>query len=496
MESDRSDSQNALVIGSGVGGLSTAIILAQLGFQTTVIEKNPLPGGLMRGYTRQGLDCAVGVHYLGSLDKDQVLRRLFDFLGVSEEIPVERMGADGIIDRYIFEDFAFDLPEGFDAFEENLRTAFPGEHRQISAIMKIIRQHGEKIDSLDFLFSRQADVAMLESMKPFGEILTELKCSPGLRAVLGMPCCWIGVPLDSCPVFYHNMVLATYLFSSWRLKCSSAQMAKAFTDRFKSLGGKIITSDGVEKILVNHRVVEGVRLKSGSIFKSPVVVGTVHPKVVLDMLPDGAAKPSYRRLVSKLVDTVGMFCAHVSVDATAHEAMSYNILKIQSMKNGNILDLIYYQLRESGRAGKNLLTILTAGDYERWQKWERTQTGRRGEDYVSEKKNRAWRLIREAEDIFGPLQDAKLVDAYTPLTTRDWVNSPGGSAYGVLRSSDQLLKASMLNRTSVKGLFLAGQNVMAPGILGTILGSFGTVKLIIGSERFRRIFKHLKLKKE
>ncbi len=208
------------------------------------------------------------------------------------------------------------------------------------------------------------------------------------------------------------------------------------------------------------------------------------------------AKPSYRRLVSKLVDTDGMFCAHVSVTASAHEAIPYNIFKIHSEKNGNILDLIYYQLRASERPGENLLTILTSGDYERWQKWEHTQTGRRGGDYVREKENRAWRLIREAEEIFGPLQDAKLVDAYTPLTTRDWVNSPQGSAYGVLRSSDQWLEASILNRTSVKGLFLAGQSVTAPGIIGTIIGSLRTVKLIIGPERYAKRFKHLRLEKK
>ena len=496
MEINQSDSQKALVIGSGVGGLSTAIILARLGFKTTVIEKNPLPGGLMRGYTRQGLDCAVGVHYLGSLDDGQILRRLFDFLGVSEQIPVERMGADGIIDRYIFDDFVFDLPEGLGAYEENLRNIFPDEHRQIGAIMEIIRRNSEKMHALDFLFSRQTDGAMFEDMKPFGQLLTELECSPGLRAVLGIPCCWIGVPLDCCPVFYHNMVLATYLFSSWRLKCSSAQMAKAFTDRLTSLGGDIIAGDGVEKIQVNQRVVAGVQLTSGSVLKSPVVVGSVHPKVVLNMLPDGAAKPSYRRLVSKLVDTDGMFGAHVSVAASHHAAMPHNIFKIHRKTNGDIIDMKYYQLRESERADRNLLTILTSGDYESWRKWEHTKTGQRGEGYVREKKNRAWRLIHEAEEIFGPLQDAKLVDACTPLTTRDWVNSPQGSAYGVLRSSDQLLEASILNRTSVKGLFLSGQSVMAPGVIGTILGSLRTVKLIIGPERYAKMFKHLRLEKK
>jgi hypothetical protein len=46
-----------------------------------------------------------------------------------------------------------------------------------------------------------------------------------------------------------------------------------------------------------------------------------------------------------------------------------------------------------------------------------------------------------------------------------------------------------LNRTSLRGLFLAGQSVMAPGILGTIIGSLATVQFIIGPERFRREIK-------
>ncbi len=75
-----------------------------------------------------------------------------------------------------------------------------------------------------------------------------------------------------------------------------------------------------------------------------------------------------------------------------------------------------------------------------------------------------------------------ILDIATPLTIRDWVNSPDGSAYGVLRSSSQILATSMLNRTAVKGLYLAGQNVMAPGIIGTIMGSFSTVKLILVTE--------------
>ena len=107
---------DALIIGSGIGGLSTGIILSRLRQRVAVIEKNPLPGGLMRSYTRDGVDCPVGVHYFGAFGEGQPLRRMFNFLGVTEAVAAERMGQSGPIDRYLFDDFTFDLPEGIDRF--------------------------------------------------------------------------------------------------------------------------------------------------------------------------------------------------------------------------------------------------------------------------------------------------------------------------------------------------------------------------------------------
>lgn len=87
-----------LIIGSGIGGLNMGIILAGLGFEVTIIEKNSRVGGLIRSCTRDGIECEVGVHYLGSLDQGQILHKFFHYLGVSEDIPVTRMGENRIID--------------------------------------------------------------------------------------------------------------------------------------------------------------------------------------------------------------------------------------------------------------------------------------------------------------------------------------------------------------------------------------------------------------
>lgn len=479
---DLSRSGNALVIGSGIGGLSTAILLAQSGFSVTVVEKNRLPGGMMRGYIRQGLECAVGVHYLGALDNGQVLRRFFDFLGVTSEIAVERMGSAGVIDRYIFDDLTFDLPEGMDAYENNLRAAFPDEPQQITGIMQRLRQAETHLNSLDFLFSDGIGFAQPEQFQAMGEIMNRLGCSPRLKAVLGVPSCWIGVPPDQCPAFYHNTALASYLMSSWRVKKSS-QMVDAFVSRLENLGGKLCCGDGVESIRVESRRVCGVRTVSGMEIDAPVVVGAVHPKVVLAMLPDEAVRPLYRKRISGLKDTYGIMCVHAQLDAPAHPEISHNIFRIDRDEYGNIPDLRYYQIRRQDE--KSVLTILTSGKADLWRKWENTFTGKRGSDYMEAKEGQARNLFKEAEKIFGPLKGCRLLDVYTPLTIRDWVNSPDGSAYGVVRSCDQLFSASLLNRSSIEGLFLAGQSVMAPGIIGTIMGSFQTAKFILGPERFR-----------
>ncbi|MCP4370461.1 MAG: NAD(P)-binding protein, partial [Deltaproteobacteria bacterium] len=170
MRKNSSSLKDILIIGSGIGGLTASIILAKLGYHVTVIEKNRLPGGLTRSYTRNGIECSIGVHYLGSLGKGQILRKFFDYFDVTSKIPVERMGQNGVIDRYLFKTGfikkgTFDFPEGFDAYEHNLKSTFPKEQKQISTILEPLRQTAEKLHSLDLLYSTQNDLMLLDQSK-------------------------------------------------------------------------------------------------------------------------------------------------------------------------------------------------------------------------------------------------------------------------------------------------------------------------------------------
>ena len=86
---------DVVIIGSGLGGLTSAILLGEQGLKATIIERNPLPGGLLRSYTRQGVDCAVGLHYFGPAGEGELLRQMFDILGVTDKLKLRRLGTGG-----------------------------------------------------------------------------------------------------------------------------------------------------------------------------------------------------------------------------------------------------------------------------------------------------------------------------------------------------------------------------------------------------------------
>jgi len=478
------EGKNIVIIGSGIGGLSAGIILSLLNFQVTVVEKNPLPGGLMRSYRRSGFDCPVGVHYVGALGEKEPLGKIFQVLGIPVDKLFTPMGQEGIIDRYIFDDLIFDLPTSIDALEKNLRSIFPEDTAALNIIMKNLREISRHMIEPSFLFNQGDPFQNMDYYQSMGELLDSLHVSAGLRAVLSVPCQLIGVPLSDCPVIFHHMVLASYLFSSWRLKESGSKMTEAFVSRLRESGGSLILNNGVKKISISDGKVAGVTLEAGVDLQADAVVAAIHPKILLNLLDENDLRESFRRRILGLKETEGVIAVQISVDAAKHPEINHNIYRLHKDENGFIEDGVFYQLRDGNSHGANLLSIITKSLYSDWSHWGNTISGQRGKAYEEKKTSIADSLLKKAQEIFGDLKDARIIDVYTPLTIRDYVNCPEGACYGIMRSSRQLLKAISLNNIPISGLCLAGQNALAPGVLGSIMGSFNAARHIIGAERF------------
>jgi phytoene dehydrogenase-like protein len=312
------------------------------------------------------------------------------------------------------------------------------------------------------------------------------------------------------------MALSSYLASSWRLECTGAAVADALAALVKESGGDILTGRRADAVCVEHGAVTGVavsasaesamdpdldRAESGvgaplraarsgepparthgeEFLPANVVVAAIHPKALLGLLPSGAVRPSYAQRIGSLEDTSGALGLHWSVPAGSSPEIPYNVLAWRPPCEDE--EIRFFQLRASPDPGLNVLSAVCASRERDWAPWLQTRTGRRGSAYQERKAARAEELLGEARAVLGPLPGARVLDVYTPLTLRDWVGSPGGTAYGVLRSARQRFRAALLNRTPIQGLYCAGQSVLAPGILGTVVGSIETAGLIAGPGR-------------
>jgi all-trans-retinol 13,14-reductase len=122
------ESYDAVVIGSGIGGLTTAALLSDLGWKVCVLEQHYTAGGYTHSYDRNGYEWDVGVHYIGDVGAKTRTRMMFDHLtdGQLKWAPM-----DDEYDRFYVGDKTFCAKAGKQQFRDNLLTQFPAEERAI-----------------------------------------------------------------------------------------------------------------------------------------------------------------------------------------------------------------------------------------------------------------------------------------------------------------------------------------------------------------------------
>jgi all-trans-retinol 13,14-reductase len=121
---------DAVIIGSGIGGLTTAALLSDLGWKTCVLEQHYTAGGYTHSYDRNGYEWDVGVHYIGDVGARTRTRMMFDYLSGGE---LKWAPMDAEYDRFYVGDRTFSAIAGKQQFRENLVKRFPAEAQAIDS---------------------------------------------------------------------------------------------------------------------------------------------------------------------------------------------------------------------------------------------------------------------------------------------------------------------------------------------------------------------------
>src|SRR6266446_6479183 len=129
---------DAIVIGSGMGGLTVAAIMARVkGWRVLVLERHFRAGGFTHTFKRPGgWEWDVGLHYVGGMEPGGMGRRLFDFVTAGG---VRWNPMPDAYERFAYPDFEFSVPKGEDHYIAALARMFPGESAAIALFFRDLR---------------------------------------------------------------------------------------------------------------------------------------------------------------------------------------------------------------------------------------------------------------------------------------------------------------------------------------------------------------------
>jgi len=490
----------AIVIGSGAGGLSAALRLSRSGSSVLLLEALPSFGGYLNPFRRKLYTFDTGLHYLGELGKGERFWSLLDTLGISDKVSFIELDPDGF-DRYIFPDYEFRLCKGKERFRERLMRDFPKEergiHRFFDVFEKILKAKDASTSLEGGLFSMLGFLLRHPSMMkysriPYQKLLDEVTSDKQLQAVLTAHHGTYGMPPARASVIYSLAVCDHYLAGAYYPRGGSGAFRDAFLDALKNSGAEMKSRSRVVRIEKkgDEFIVE---TEAAEKYTARVVISDADPVLTLGKLVDPQIVPSkVQHKVKQLRPSVGAFYAFIGTDldlpslgitdGNIHHSDDFDLNKIydDTLHATTLPETVPWFFITSpsvkdpngGHAPHNHHTveIFTFIDYGVFEKWANSPSMKRGEEYEHFKEQMGQRLVKAAESYIPGLSGhMECVEYATPLSNEYWVNAVRGGCYGPEQTPDQVGPGRFSSfTTGIEGLFLVGAGTLGGGIIACV----------------------------
>ena len=488
---------DAVIIGSGLGGLECAHILSKAGMSVLLLERGTQAGGCLQSYRRLGLAFDTGFHYVGGLDEGQSLHSAFRHLGLLR-LPWQRL--DNHFDRVTIGNQTFSFAQGYDAFVETLTAAFPAERDALNKYADMLKQCGEQqFDALNPQTGESSVLSRFFETSAY-QYLTETFHDPLLINVLCGTSLKMELRKESLPLFTFAHGNGSFIESSWRLKGDGSMIVNSLTDGIRMHGGEIICNTEVRELVEKDGKLVHAVCSNGEIYEGTIFISNIHPAVTCNLVKQSSRmKKVYRSRITHLENTFGMFTVSLRIKPQTLRYFNWNqyIYKEPDvwtfhLKNNPVSGvLVSCRIPEDGSKYVQQVDLLTPMNWSECEQWSHTEVGRRGEDYKAMKKRVADECITLAERFIPGLRD-RITGCYTstPLTYRNYTLTPEGSAYGLRKDFRNPIITLLSPRTPIPTLLLTGQNLMLHGLHGVTMTALFTCAEVLGKEPIWNIVKN------
>jgi all-trans-retinol 13,14-reductase len=514
------DHWDAIVVGSGIGGLTAAALLSKHGGKKVlVLERHYAVGGYTHAFHRPGYEWDVGVHYIGQAPQ---VRRVFDHL---TEGALTWQPMPDVYDRIIIGGRTYDLVTGIERFRAQMKSYFP---RDAAAIDKYIAAVRSSAKWGNLYFAEKAVPRVVAALAgavmraPFlkwarrttADVLRELTDNQELIGVLTAQWGDYGLPPEQSSFGIHALIVSHYFEGAAYPVGGATKIAQTIAPLIERNGGKIVSSAEVTEILVESGRATGVRMADGRVLRTPLVVSDAGARNTFQHLvhQEHAGFQTARAEIANGKSSMAHLSLYVGVKQTAEElGLSGTNLWICPTydHDGNVerfnknpaepfptLFISFPSAKDPEFTARHperaTLEVVTAVPYDWFSRWEGSPWKRRAADYDAFKQELALRMQTELEN-YVPEVAGKIdyVELSTPLTTRHFMNYERGEAYGLGATPERFRMRCLTPRTRAQGLYLTGQDVASLGVTGAMMGGVITASAILGRNLMAAVSKQL-----
>lgn len=487
---------DAIIIGSGAGGLSTALCLARAGQKVLVLEQHYVPGGWCHSFVLQGQKFSPGVHYIGQIEEGESTNNLYKSLGIANDLVFFRMNPKAFEHCHIGNE-KIDLPAGYDNMAQALGNRFPQHSKNIKKYLGLVKKVNEEIHYMPTIKTLwQVLTAPFKTHHfvhnmPFSlkKVSGRYTKDPLLSAVLNVQCGDHGLPPGKASFIVHCSVMDHYAQGGFYPMGGGSGIVKAMTTAIKKLGGRVRVEAPVQKILVENNTAKGVELQNGERIYAKNIISNADPSITyLNLVGREHISKKLQKRLDKTrysVTSLILFLT-LDMDVTAAGIDSGNIWmfknpdidghfeylsKRENLTEGDEFPALFMScttLKDpvSFNGRYHNFEVVTYVDYDSLAEFN-GEGDYHTEAYAAFKQKVTDKFMNTVERYLPGAKDKVVIaELGTPKTNEFYINSTKGNVYGTEKTIRAVGPFAFKNKSEINNLYLCGASTLSHGVTG------------------------------